>query len=60
MRDDVREALDSASSGSVRQTGMYAPPKRISVEGLQRLLRTVLRDLPEEMTVQELREELET
>ncbi len=62
MRDDVREAIDSACSGDDRSTGglrLVRPGRRISFDGLSSLLLRVLRDLPEDLTVQELREDLE-
>lgn len=63
MRDDVREAIESACSGDDRgQSGSHgAKPRRrgISPEGLRHLLLNVLRDLPEDLSVRELREELE-
>lgn len=60
MRDDVREAIDSACSGDEpRFAAGVAPRRRISFERVKSLLLNVVRELPEDMTVHELREDLE-
>ncbi|MEK7754956.1 MAG: hypothetical protein AAB654_23725 [Acidobacteriota bacterium] len=53
MRDDVRDAIDSACSST---TDGKRPA---SFEFVKRRLLAIVRDLPEDMTVRELREDLE-
>jgi hypothetical protein len=53
MREEVRDAIESVSMAkSGRQRGL-------SEATIRRIVLAVVRDLPEEMTVMELREELE-
>ena len=62
MSDEVRDAIESARSSDVptgQGWGSVKPRRHISFERVHYLLFNVLRDLPEGMTVRELREELE-
>jgi hypothetical protein len=62
VRDDVHDAIDSACSGEdprMEFTSAAKPPRRSSFDRVKRLLLNVVRDLPEDMSVRELREELE-
>lgn len=61
MRDDVREAIESA-----RTSGHFEPPtidparvRRHSAARIRHVLLQVLRELPDDMTIAELRDELE-
>lgn len=63
MRDDVREAIESARSREAPFRG-YSPvdgePTRWhSFDFVRHLFLTVLRELPEYLTVEEIREDLE-
>lgn len=53
MRDDVRYAIDAATSAESEGK------RRAAFEAVKRRLLAIVRDLPEDMTVRELREELE-
>jgi len=61
MREDLRDAIDSACTSDLHGTFAAGVPHRrgISFERLKGLLLNVVRELPEEMTVNELRRELE-
>jgi len=59
MRDDVAEALEAAcrplgSDDSIGQTRRYE-----SVDGVRHALLRLIRDMPDDLTIAELREELE-
>lgn len=60
MRDDILEAIESAvdsTIGNARRDNRRPP--RLSVDSLRWLMRNVLLDLPDDMSVLELREELD-
>lgn len=64
MRDDVREALENACSqfrpeGAAGYRGVAKPVTQHNLTKVRNLVLAVIRELPEEMTVVELRQELE-
>jgi hypothetical protein len=64
MRDDVREALENACSqfrpdGGAGYHGVAKPVAQHNLTKVRNLVLAVIRELPEEMTVVELRQELE-
>lgn len=61
MSPDLREAIDSARSAGL-EGPLYRsvqPLKRISFGRLHHLLKAVIRELPDHMTVRELLDDLE-
>jgi hypothetical protein len=61
MRDDVREAIESARTSDHFEPMSIDPPRirRHSAERIRHVMLCVLRELPDDMTVAELRDELE-
>lgn len=60
MRADIAEAIDSArSSRCGGRAWRNGPERRWSFETLRQLLALIARDLPDELTVRELREEID-
>jgi hypothetical protein len=58
MRVEIREAIDSAGSvGSARLFG--GPLRRMSFDRVRAIVLAVVRELPDDMSVAELRDELE-
>jgi hypothetical protein len=57
-RADVHEALESART--LRKGGQAFGPRRgFSAEAIRHIVLSVIRELPEDMSMRELREELE-
>lgn len=54
MRDDVRDAIESACS-----VGVEGGKRRVGFTTMKFRLLEIIRGLPEDMTVQELRQEIE-
>jgi hypothetical protein len=58
MLDEVRDAIDNASEATARDRGRRRRAL-VSPHTIRRILIEVLRDLPDEMSVRELRTDLE-
>jgi len=63
MRADIQDAIENARTATAPSGLEHGPdakvPRTISAERLRQLLLAVLRELPEELTVLELRDELD-
>ncbi|MBS1984812.1 MAG: hypothetical protein JST16_11640 [Bdellovibrionales bacterium] len=61
MRNDVADALENARTVGISRHLFHAaePQRRRSAANVTAIVLSVLRDLPEDMTVTELREQLE-
>jgi hypothetical protein len=57
VRDDVREALESVQSTGLR--GSSGPSRPRSFENVRQIVQRFLAELPEDMTVLDIRAELE-
>ena len=55
----IRDALDNARSSGLKDQPIFGPKRLHSAERVYAILVTFIRDLPEDMTVAELRQELE-
>ncbi len=58
MRDDIDEAIESARS-DISSGSLGSPVKRRSRSAIIHTLLSVIRELPEDMTIMQLREGLE-
>ena len=58
MREDIKEALENVQTTGVDTTG-FGPYKRHSFGYLLAILKNFLSEVPEDMSVRELLEELE-
>jgi len=60
MRSDVREAIESARSVDLPlKYAAFGPRRTISAERVRALVYAVVRELPEDMSIAELRDDLE-
>jgi hypothetical protein len=60
MRHDIADAIESArTSRCGGRTWRNGPERRWSFEGLRQLLALIVRELPDELSVRELREEID-
>ena len=61
MREEISEAIESARSVGVDGISTYAatPQRRRSAEMVRAITLAVVRELPDDMSVAELRDELE-
>ena len=60
MRGDVREAIESACSVDLPpRYSAFGPRRTISAERVRALVYAVVRELPDDMSVAELRDDLE-
>lgn len=55
---EVRDALESAGSGRVG-SGLARPTRSMSADRVREIVVAFIRELPDDMTVAELRDELE-
>jgi len=59
MRPDVRDAVDAARSARVNEPLWGSKPRNISAAFVRAVVYAVVRELPDDMSVRELREELD-
>jgi hypothetical protein len=62
MREEIRDALESARSATgPRFRGAHAaePQRRVSFDTVRNIVLQVVRELPEDTTISDLRDELE-
>lgn len=58
ISQELNDALESAISGDDGRAAVWQKKRTISREKLEGLLRNIVRDLPDDMTVQDMREQL--
>ena len=59
MRQEIREALEAARNVEIKTDGRIGPPRRRSFQAVRAVVLAVVQELPEDISIAELRDELQ-